>query len=108
MPAVKQDIKIEEGATFQMVIDVSGHVGSLSGATAKMQVRASRASADVLLESVPTVNDGTKQVLVKIGPAEVTGLVWRFGEYDVEMDVGADIYRLAEGRVFVSPEVTRS
>lgn len=108
MAAVKQDIKIEEGATFQMVVDVSGYTGSLVGATSKMQIRSHREAATVLLESVPTVNDGTKQVIVKIGAAEVTGLAWRTGEYDIEMTVGTDVYRLVEGRVVVSPEVTRS
>jgi hypothetical protein len=108
MPAVKQDIKIEEGVNFQMVVDVSGHAGSLSGATARMEIREYREAVDVLLAHTPSVDTVNKQVVVDVPHADTTGLLWRTGEYDIELTVGSAKYRIVEGRVTVSPEVTRS
>jgi hypothetical protein len=108
MAAVRQDIRIEEGANFLMTIDVSGYAGSLSGATALMQVRLSRDDDDVLLETTPSVNEGTQQVIVNVPYADTEDLAWRTGEYDVELTIGSERYRLVEGRVTVSPQVTRS
>jgi hypothetical protein len=108
MPAVKQDIKIEEGVNFQMVVDASGYEGSLAGATARMEVRDHREDDVVLLAHTPEVNSGTKQVIVNISYTELEPLDWRHGEYDIELTVAGERYRLTEGRVVVSPQVTRS
>lgn len=108
MAAVKQDIKIEEGANFQMVVDVSSYTGSLSGATARMQIRPSREDATVLIDHVPTVDAGAKRVTVNIPFTQLEPLAWRTGEYDIEMSVNAERFRIVEGRAVVSPQVTRS
>lgn len=108
MPAVKLDVKIEEGVNLQIVVDVSSHAGSLAGATAKMEVRAYRESPDVLLTHTPSVDTVNKQVVVDIPHGQLTGLTWYTGEYDIEMTVGTAKYRIVEGRVVVSKEVTRS
>lgn len=110
MAAVRLDLCIEEGANLQLVVDVSSYPESLSGATAKMEVRAEKAaSSPVLLAHVPEVNVSTKQVVVNVPYTELEDLAWQQGYYDVELTVSAtERYRLAYGRVTVSAQVTRS
>lgn len=111
MPAVQKDIMIEQGVTFQFVVDVV-YGDTIAGFAAKMQIRKYVDSTEVLAEFSTddgqiTVNNATKQVVVTV-PAEETLLYdWGSGVYDIELRGGGKEWRLAKGRAFVSPGVTR-
>lgn len=85
----------------------------LTGFTARMHIRASVGSADVLLE-LSTENGGiaidpaTGTITLSISATDTAALTWRQGVYDLELTDGAGVVtRLARGRVAVCPEVTR-
>lgn len=114
MTAVKQNLKVERGADFRLVVDVtqSGAPASIAGFTAKMQVREYHSSDDVLAEYTTengniTVNGSTSQVTVNVSGTETAGYVWPGGAYDLVLKGGGKSYRLMEGQVTVSPSVTR-
>src|SRR5574337_914853 len=84
----------------------------LSGYTARMQVRASVAATDVLLElttdngGITLGSDGT--VTLQASAITTAALAWTRGMYDLElMDSAGVVTRLAAGSVAVSREVTR-
>ncbi|CAM5591887.1 hypothetical protein [Rhodanobacter lindaniclasticus] len=84
----------------------------LGGYTARMQVRASVAAADVLLElttengGITLDSDGT--VTLQASATATAAMAWTRGVYDLELvDGGGVVTRLAAGSVEVSREVTR-
>lgn len=110
----RYDIVIEQGATFELVVewkDPAGSAINLAGYTAAMQVRKTFGGPTVLsLSNVSgiaidaalgkltiTVARATTQTL----PAPMQGV------YDLEVATGTVTYRLLEGSVLVTPEVTR-
>lgn len=114
MGAVKKDLKVEQGANFQLVVDVSksSAPAAIGGFTAKMQIREYRAAAEVLAEYTTengsvTVNGTTSQVVIDVPAALTTEYAWTHGEYDLTLTGAGKTYRLMEGRVIVSPSVTR-
>lgn len=117
MAAANYDITIEQGATFPLSIiwkDDSGTPINLDGYTARMQVRKSSQSDEVILNLTSNESDlsitlggedGTIDILI---PAEVTaGLEVRRAVYDLELVNDPEITRLIQGSVTISPEVTK-
>lgn len=114
MPAIKKNLKFEQGASFQLVVDVaaSGAPAAIAGFTAKMQIRQYRSDLEALAEyttenGIITVNGGTSQVVVTVPAAQTETYEWTDGEYDLVLTGAGKTYRLIEGRVTVSPSVTR-
>ena len=116
MTAATHDITIEQGATFIRHItwkDANGAPIDINGYTARMQVRPSVRSDDVLL-SATTENGyivlggaaGTVDITI---PAAVTAALTKTrGAYDLELVSGGGVVtRLIEGDVEISREVTR-
>lgn len=115
MPAAQVNLLIEQGATFvQQLSWVSGtgEPVNLSGYSARMQIRASVRSPDVILE-LTTENGGislggvTGSVRLQISADQSATLPARGGVYDLELVQDGIVTRLIEGEVAVSPEVTR-
>jgi hypothetical protein len=116
MAAAQYDFQIEQGATLRKPIvwkDGTGVVVNLTGYTAKMQVRRSVASEEVLLE-LSTDNgrigitplDG--QVELIFSAATTESIDWRRGKYDLELtDADGTVTRLIEGEISISREITR-
>lgn len=85
----------------------------LTGCTARMQIRPSVDSSDVLLELTTANNrivlggvDGTINLLLTA--AETSAITWLAGTYDLEIIMSTGkIRRLMYGGVSVSKEVTR-
>lgn len=113
---VEYDLEINQGASFSKTFAWKGGDGlpvSLTFYTARMQVRQSATSPDVLLE-LTTANGrialggalGT--VTLSLTPAVTELIEWRRGKYDLEL-VAPDggVMRFLEGQVSVSREVTR-
>ena len=113
MAAGKYDFVIEQGATFSRVIDISDVVTSLAGAAAYLQVRPSVTSSQTYLDlSSPSsgllIDTSLLTITISLSAAETLAQTWSTGVYDLELATGAaEVTRLLEGTVTVSPEVTR-
>ena len=115
MPALKVDLTVEQGSTWAHGFRPTINNQSLltAGWTAKAQIRATPAG-DVLHEwstangtiAIDSVNGTLTLVLT---PGDSTPWEWRKAVYDIEVTSpdGATTRRIAQGRVRVSPEVTR-
>lgn len=109
MPALKSDLRIEQGTTWSHGWAVSYNGSPIDATwTARGQIRASVSATAVLHDFEPTVNpDGS--VVIGVDPDVSAAWVWRSGVYDVEVanEDESVVLRVAEGRVSVDREVTR-
>ena len=116
MTAGSLDITIEQGSDYFNELvwkDSNENIVTLTGYSAKMEIRSKYGSIDVLLE-LSTVNgritiselDG--QIILQI-PSAVTELItWTTGVYDLELTGPTGIVtRLLQGKVTVIKEVTK-
>lgn len=116
MAAATYDFDIEQGATLLKPIvwkDSSGTPVNLTGYTAKMQVRQSVASPDILLE-MSTANSkiqltpSTGTITLVFSAATTAAIAWKRGKYDLELtSADGTVTRLIEGQISVSQEITR-
>ena len=119
MPAVKHNIDIEQGATFEFnmkwIQEDEVTPVDITGYTARMHVRESVESATILLE-LTTANlrialgDAAGTIRILVSAADTAALNFTQGVYDLELvNTGGDgkVTRLIEGGVEVRPEVTR-
>jgi hypothetical protein len=110
-----KDIVIEQGATFSLPVvwkDSAGDPIDLTGWSARMQIRKSKRATDVLHEATSTggdivLGDAAGTIVVTIEATDTAAFTWKRGVYDLELIDGTTVYRLLEGAVEVSPEVTR-
>lgn len=112
--ALRYDMRINQGETFQLaipVLDANSSPVSLSGMTARAQVRSYVQSAAPLYEWSTTNGNlafnGSDVVLTV--PAATSSLwTWRTGAWSLELvDTNGNTTLLVEGYVIVHPEVTR-
>jgi hypothetical protein len=114
--AGEYDLEILQGETYTKQFvwkDSAGTEVNLTGYTARMQVRQSKASDTVLLE-LTTANGrialgGAAGTIDLTLSATVTAAItWKRGLYDLELVASNGVVRrLLEGEVTVSKEVTR-
>ena len=115
MTAATVNLAIEQGATF--VKSLLWQAGdplaplNLTGYTARMQIRPSVGSYEVLLELTSSagiaLGGAAGTIVITITAAQTAAMTKLSGVYDLEMINGAVVTRLAQGTVTVSPEVTR-
>jgi hypothetical protein len=113
MPAAKLNLTIEQGTTFEKSLiwrDKNKRPVPLTGYTARMQIRPSVSSSEVILE-LSTANGriilGAGGSIKFVLTPELTSAL-KAGVYDLELtDSLGRVTRLIEGKVTVSPEVTR-
>ncbi|MEU0200914.1 MULTISPECIES: hypothetical protein [unclassified Streptomyces] len=108
LSAGEWDLYIEQGATFveRFVVDDDPEF-TWEGWEARSQIRSeASANGELLLDLTDylTVTGGEIKVAV---PASVTETLTRNGRWDLEVVQGSTVVRLLNGRVIVSPEVTR-
>lgn len=115
----KIDLTIYQGATFQRSWSIVESGGDepidLSGYTARMQIREKLKSETVVLELTTengriTIDVGEEATTLSlyIDPATTAGITVTKGVFDLELiDISDDVYRLMEGSVAISKEVTR-
>lgn len=89
----------------------NGEPANIAGWTVKAQIRASAASPAVLHEwssAAGTATAADSTVTLLLDPATSAAWTWTHAVFDVELlsPAGA-VHRIAEGVVYVSPEVTR-
>ena len=115
MPAGHYTINAEQGATLVRTIlytDANNVVTNLTGYTAAMQVRATAASATVLLSATTangrlTLGGAAGTIDVLIDAVTMSAIPPGRYVYDLELYSGATVVRLIEGYFNVKAEVTR-
>lgn len=119
MTAANYDLYIEQGATYtkpfvwKTVTSNNTQVPvDITGASVRMQIRPSVASATVLFSATTdngliTVTGEDGRIELTIPATESSLWKWRRGVYDLEVVNGPVVTRLLYGSVEVSPEVTR-
>jgi len=116
MAAAQYDITIEQGATFRLDLvwrDSNNNPVDLNGYSARMQVRASYTDSVVQLNLTSSngaiVLGGALGTIVVTGAATATDdIPIRAGVYDLELEASdGTVTRLVQGKVRISPEVTR-
>ena len=111
----KHNFYVYRGATFSEQIewkDESGTPVNLTGFTARLHMREILEASDPFL-TLTTENGGitlggvagTIQLLASA--TQTTAIAATSGVYDLELVSGANVTRLLEGLVIISPEVTR-
>lgn len=115
--ATRSDIIVNQGARFQFSVAVKNSDGTakdLTGYSARMQVRATKASSTVLMEATTglgtiTINAPGGIVSVNIGAVATAAMAWNSGYYDMEIytvDTN-EVIRIVEGFASMNKEVTR-
>lgn len=108
------DLLIPQGTTWGLawpIVDDASAPISVAGWSVRGQIRRSPASSTVLFEWTST--DGSAQavddtVIVRLTPAQSSAFTWRTGFYDVEVtNLTSQVFRIAQGRVVIDPQVTR-
>lgn len=115
MAALHYDITLEQGADYQLalpVLDDTGAPVTVTGWTARVQVRRRASDSSVLAEFTTAADGGLTvagtEVLLTVPAATSSAWVWTAGQYQLELvDPDGVVTRLAEGRFTVSPETTR-
>jgi hypothetical protein len=118
MTAVTHNITIEQGATFRLSLKWETKDGlgvvtpvNLTSYTARMQVRQNSTATTPVLSLVSPTHitlgaDGT--IEVEATPTQTAAIDIRAGVYDLELeDSYGRVTRFVQGKVTVSPEVTR-
>ncbi|WP_243358609.1 hypothetical protein [Fundidesulfovibrio terrae] len=109
--AYRYDLKIDQGATLALEIecqDDAGNPMALSGYSASAQVRYRYADTSPAAVFACTLNETPGLVSLKLGAAQTAALSKPFGVWDCELTApDGTVQRLAEGKVAVSPEVSR-
>lgn len=123
MRAAQYDLYIEEGASFAVVFrweDKDGDAQDLTDLDFEMKIRPTKDSSTVILSGsydggtdTPTgdivFSEGgaNGQFGIAITAANTALLDFTQAVYDIEITDVATVYRVVEGRVFLSKEVTR-
>lgn len=113
MTALRRNLTIEQGTTWTQgwQFNSNGQPMFTSAAVVKAQIRERFDSDAVLHEwssaagNATATNDGT--VTLTLPAAVSSGWGWRLAVWDLEVTFQGVTWRLVEGRVVVSPEVTR-
>ena len=116
MSAGTLDLFVEQGATFSYTLTLTDSAGApvnLTGYTARMQMRRSVQSPDILI-SLTTANGRlvitplTGVITMTISATDTAALNFQSAVYDLEIEsAGGIVTRLIEGKVRLSLEVTR-
>lgn len=103
-----------QGATFKpiLIYKVDNSPVNLTGYTARMQVRESHTSDELIVslttDSGITVGGSNGEIEITISASDTSNFTPGDHVYDLEIiSAGGEVYRLLEGRFNVTPEVTR-
>lgn len=110
----RHDITVEQGATFTLQVewkDADGDPINLTGYTSAMQIRRTYGAPALLTLAsggAISIDAAAGKLTVTIPAATTAALAAPMqGVYDLEVTTGTTVYRLLEGSVLVTPEVTR-
>jgi hypothetical protein len=109
--AFRQNIKIEQGATFRCIVtckDADGAVVPLTGCTARAHLRYAYTDTNPAGVFTCTVDEALGTVTCELSAVTTAALTKTSGVWDCEMVyAGGTVQRLVEGRVTISPEATK-
>jgi hypothetical protein len=111
-PTTRKDLCIPQTDIFRLVVTVSGGPDDITGYTAEMQIRKTKASTVVLADLDPdwfTIDAVNRQVVLEI-PAEATAVYDWTGAamYDMHLlGTSPERWRLLEGKASLDKTVTR-
>lgn len=116
-PTFSKDFLIKQGATFEWsMLWGTGKdpfvPHDLTGCSGRMQVRKTVEAEEVLLDSteqiVITFTPTPGEITIAINADDTAAIEWLDGVYDMEVVFpDTTVVRLLQGKVQVSPEVTR-
>lgn len=116
MSAAIYNFEIEQGTSLIKSVvwkDSNGVPIVMTGYTARMQIRETIDSDDILLELSTTnskivLTPAQGKITLEFDPDDTSGAYWTRGRYDLEV-ISADgfVTRLLKGKVTLSKEVTR-
>lgn len=110
--AKHMDLVIDQGSRYQLVISVTG-ITDMTGFSARGMIRKRATDTGSPIYDMTnklTVDVANKQVKLDIDAVTTAAFTWSWGVYDIETYNTGDttqVYRLLEGRVALSREVTR-
>lgn len=115
MAAGRYDLKIEQGATFELSVgwvDPDGAPNTLVGFTARMMIRVDYKSSTPLLSLTGgaglTLGGAAGTIDIEISDEDTADLPAVVGVWDLEVESpGGKVTRLVQGKAKISPEVTR-
>lgn len=117
MTAGQYDLRIEQGATFDRLLTWTqdGVPVPLAGLSARLQVRKTVGAADPPLLALTSPDGGITltdpgEIRLSLTAEETAALAFASAVYDLEIvspTTPETVVRLLQGKVLVSPEVTR-
>lgn len=120
MAAQTLDLLIEQGATFTLSFvwseqnpdGTAGAPHNLTGWDARMQIRKTQGSAPLISATKTsgefTIDGPAGKVSLKLTDEQTDTLTTKSALYDIELESpGGDVYRLLQGKVTVSPNITQ-
>jgi hypothetical protein len=109
--AKEQALTIDQGSRFQYVVAVTGM--SLTGLTAKMQIRSGKGSSKPLILDVTsycTIDSGAGQIIIDIPGSVTDGADWIKGQYDLKVynagNSSVSPVRIMQGFITLDEKVT--
>lgn len=110
----KYNMICAQGATFskRLTWSIDGDPVDLTGYTAEMQAREKYSSPNAIFTlstgdgSITLDSQGNIDLLIDSSDTE--NIVAKEYVYDLELNSGAEVYRIIEGKFIVTPEVTRT
>lgn len=108
--ATKSNLVIDQGSTFSTdltLTDENGDPIALSGYTANSQIRKWYTSTTPSAVFNTAINTEIGVITLSLTANQTSNLVSGRYVYDVEINDGAEVSRIVEGIVTVTPQVTR-
>ena len=112
MAAGTYNFTLEQGSTFsrQITVQENGTALNLTGYTARMQMRSTHDSSTIALTYTSTIASPASNGIVNLSATATQSAAIEEGiyVYDLEIESSGGVEtRLMEGKVTVTPEVTR-
>lgn len=108
--ASKANLVIDQGSTFSSdltLTDENGDPLALAGYTANSQIRRWYSSTNASATFTASINTSSAVITLTLTANQTSNLVAGRYVYDVEITDGAEVSRIVEGIVTVTPQVTR-
>ena len=108
--ATKANLVIDQGSTFSTDLTLSDENGDrliLNGYTANSQIRRWYTSTNASATFTTSINVESAVITLTLTANQTSNLVSGRYVYDVEITDGAEVSRIVEGIVTVTPQVTR-
>lgn len=108
--ATKSNLVIDQGSTFSTdltLTDENGDPIDLVGYTANSQIRKWYTSSTPSATFTTAINTQIGVITLSLTANQTSNLVSGRYVYDVEINSGAEVSRIVEGIVTITPQVTR-